>query len=181
MEEIDFLKKNYPNSEKEEICKRLNRSWEAIQAKAIRLGIFREVRVNLGKKNGQWKGGINERYYRRIAFETYPHYCAVCGLRGKLEVHHKDKNRKNNSPENLMIVCPKCHGNIHYLMNDWATDFDSCIICGRTDRKHNAHGMCIICYEKVYYSKVRENKTRRQMRRHQKYQPGTKRMHKKKK
>ena len=35
--------------------------------------------------------------------------CQVC-QRFKVEhLHHKDRNRKNNSPENLMLLCPDCH------------------------------------------------------------------------
>lgn len=29
------------------------------------------------------------------------------------EIHHKDKNPKNNNPENLVLLCKKCHKKIH--------------------------------------------------------------------
>lgn len=32
-----------------------------------------------------------------------------------LHIHHKDKNRNNNTLENLIIVCPNCHYEEHYL------------------------------------------------------------------
>jgi hypothetical protein len=32
-----------------------------------------------------------------------------------LQVHHKDRNRKNNSFDNLEIICPNCHYEEHYL------------------------------------------------------------------
>lgn len=50
--------------------------------------------------------------YRRTAFETYPHCCAVCGWDEDLEVlevHHIDENRHNNQVSNLIILCPTCH------------------------------------------------------------------------
>lgn len=50
--------------------------------------------------------------YRRNAFNTYPHKCAICGYNEDervLEVHHLDENRRNNVIENLVILCPICH------------------------------------------------------------------------
>ncbi len=32
-----------------------------------------------------------------------------------LQVHHRDKNRKNNNQENLELLCPNCHAKEHYL------------------------------------------------------------------
>lgn len=39
--------------------------------------------------------------------------CAICESNENLEVHHIDKNRQNNNPENLLTVCEKCHQRIH--------------------------------------------------------------------
>lgn len=159
--EISVLKEIYPKGNMKDICSVLNRSWDAIQAKALRLGIFREARMNIGEKNGQWRGGVNYDYYRRVAFEHYPNMCSVCGTKKKLEVHHKDKNRKNNVVENLMIVCLKCHKSIHKEMNGWALNHDECIICQTTKTRHNAHGMCISCYSKIRNSKSIKTRNKR--------------------
>lgn len=41
--------------------------------------------------------------------------CDLCGLyewagkKIKLEYHHKDGNRKNESRENVQFLCPNCH------------------------------------------------------------------------
>lgn len=54
--------------------------------------------------------------YRKIAFEFYEHKCADCGYNAHeeiLEVHHIDRNRSNNSLENLVILCPNCHSLRH--------------------------------------------------------------------
>lgn len=32
-----------------------------------------------------------------------------------LQVHHKDKNRENNSLDNLELICPNCHSEKHHL------------------------------------------------------------------
>lgn len=42
--------------------------------------------------------------------------CERCGLRNPLEnfpIHHKDRNRSNNEPTNLEIVCHTCHNLEH--------------------------------------------------------------------
>ncbi len=178
--ELRYLKKNYSYGDGKIMSEDLKKSWDAIQAKALRIGLRRKVRINIAEKNPNWKGGVQYQYYRRIAFENLPNECAVCGTTKRLEIHHKDKNNKNNLLSNLMILCNPHHKALHALMSGWSLEYDKCIVCGRDDIKHNARGMCVNCYEKIYYSKIRKNRTRMQMRTGQKYQPGTKRMHKKK-
>ena len=43
--------------------------------------------------------------------------CERCGYSKAevLQVHHKDKNNKNNEFNNLEIICPNCHYEDHYL------------------------------------------------------------------
>jgi hypothetical protein len=36
-----------------------------------------------------------------------------------LQVHHKDRNRKNNDMNNLELICPNCHCEEHYLEKSW--------------------------------------------------------------
>lgn len=63
----------------------------------------------LRKENGEWDNSLN---YRKKAFETYEHKCAVCGWNEDekvLEVHHIDENREHNTINNLIILCPICH------------------------------------------------------------------------
>ncbi len=36
-----------------------------------------------------------------------------------LQVHHKDRNRKNNTMENLELICPNCHFAEHYKRKSW--------------------------------------------------------------
>jgi len=35
--------------------------------------------------------------------------CECCGLEAKLDIHHIDKNRDNNAPDNLIKLCRYCH------------------------------------------------------------------------
>lgn len=73
-----------------------------------------------------WKDGINDgcsapygvsRHIRRYLLEKYNNSCQCCGWNKEnpfthkvpLEVHHIDGNYKNNSEENLQLLCPNCH------------------------------------------------------------------------
>lgn len=65
-------------------------------------------------KNGYTNSGKN--YYRFIAFNSFPSICNRCGLEApekQLEIHHKDRNRKNNELINLEVLCAKCHKEEH--------------------------------------------------------------------
>ncbi len=64
-----------------------------------------------GKNHPLYKDG--RKIYRKQAFEKYPKKCALCGSLNQLEVHHKDRDRKNNKIENLQIICISCHRRIH--------------------------------------------------------------------
>ena len=45
--------------------------------------------------------------------------CEICGSAENVHVHHIDKNRENNSSENLMFVCVACHNTIcHKYIRD---------------------------------------------------------------
>lgn len=45
--------------------------------------------------------------------------CLTCGSRQCLEVHHKDRNPRNNSPENVETLCSACHRALHVAAGDW--------------------------------------------------------------
>ncbi len=54
--------------------------------------------------------------YRKLAFDNFPHECYHCKYNkypNVLQVHHLDENRENNNLENLRIVCPTCHSELH--------------------------------------------------------------------
>ncbi len=36
-----------------------------------------------------------------------------------LQIHHKDRNRKNNNLNNLQLICPNCHYEEHFLEKSW--------------------------------------------------------------
>lgn len=55
--------------------------------------------------------------------------CEVCMGKEKLQIHHKDVNRENNHPENLMTLCDSCHRAEHVRINA-AKGISTCFVCG---------------------------------------------------
>lgn len=55
--------------------------------------------------------GSGEHSYREKAFRVYLPVCSICNYSNidALEVHHKDRDRKNNDLSNLEILCANCH------------------------------------------------------------------------
>ncbi len=70
------------------------------------------------KLNGYYEK--HNSHYRKdcyIAKKYYGQVCMKCGFYeepGILQVHHKDRNRKNHDISNLIILCPNCHILIHF-------------------------------------------------------------------
>ena len=62
-----------------------------------------------GKSNGNW----NEDSYRSTCFEHHKKECVICGENKIVAVHHYDNDKKNNSPENLIPLCPTHHQYVH--------------------------------------------------------------------
>jgi HNH endonuclease len=58
-----------------------------------------------GENNGNWK----EDAYRSTCFEYHRKECIICKEENLVEVHHLDENHMNNSPENLIPLCPTHH------------------------------------------------------------------------
>lgn len=52
--------------------------------------------------------------------------CAKCGYNKIeiLQIHHKDRNRKNNNLENLELICPNCHFEEHLLEKSWLKGYN---------------------------------------------------------
>ena len=64
---------------------------------------YRKIRLNPSKEI------IRERAYNS---------CEKCGwdkYYDILQPHHINRNRDDNSPENLLLLCPTCHQVEHYL------------------------------------------------------------------
>ena len=79
--------------------------------------------IYTGVKHPNWAGGTSS--YRAILRRTErPRFCARCKSSDIriLTVHHKDKNRQNNSVPNLIWLCHNCHYLVHRYKSE-AKDF----------------------------------------------------------
>lgn len=60
--------------------------------------------------------------------------CQNCNSTDRLQRHHIDRNPKNNSPCNIMILCQTCHFLEHLKAGDWGkgqVQMKNCVICGK--------------------------------------------------
>lgn len=89
------------------------------------------------EKNPFWKGdkATSKGAYHQRARTYKKGYCEICKKmkheikNGRLEVHHKDGDIKNNNPKNLQTLCNRCHQIVDNRINmkrDWHGR-----ICGR--------------------------------------------------
>lgn len=81
-----------------------------------------------GERNSAWKGGITKLPYgpewndllkEKVKIRDN-HTCQECGLielesKYTFHVHHKDANKFNNSINNLITLCPSCHGKMQFI------------------------------------------------------------------
>ena len=72
-----------------------------------------------GKNNPNWKHGKDEGWYwlhkkAREKTKLWPQKCNRCGVTENLVTHHKDHNWRNNSIDNLEILCKTCHLEEHH-------------------------------------------------------------------
>jgi len=94
-----------------------------------------------GDDNPNWRDGASENPYpsefariRSEIKERDKNTCRICnelqeGKRGV--VHHIDADKQNNVPENLILLCMRCHGRIH-----WGRTGDPVILAFRSMLKY---------------------------------------------
>lgn len=90
------------------------------------------------KNNPNWRGGIsfepyplgwNKTFKEQIRYRD-SYKCQVCGCPEiengrKLCVHHKDYNKQNIKPENLVSLCKKCHPKSNFNRDYWEEYFEN--------------------------------------------------------
>ena len=81
-----------------------------------------KYRVGIHYKIGSPKDKVkDQRAIKLRLLAARGEHCERCGYDKKeiLNVHHRDRNNKNNEPKNLELICPNCHAEEHYLKNSW--------------------------------------------------------------
>lgn len=66
-----------------------------------------------GKAYSKLREEKNELNYRTIAEKYHKKECVVCGFNKIVEVHHINESHKDNSPNNLIWLCPNHHQMYH--------------------------------------------------------------------
>lgn len=76
---------------------------------------WRNAEVNIGKNHPNWTNGVAT-YRDRMKRSSAEKACAKCSSKDfrVLAVHHKDKDRSNNSLSNLVWLCHNCHYLVHH-------------------------------------------------------------------
>ena len=71
-----------------------------------------------GKNNPNWK----DDRYTTTCWEYHKKQCIICGEDKIVTVHHHDENHYNNSPDNLVPLCPTHHQYVHSRFKDLVID-----------------------------------------------------------
>lgn len=80
-------------------------------------GLKRIALSKMGERNPSWKGaGVSRKGACLRAKRVMPAVdpCWGCQTTRKVERHHLDENFLNNSPDNLISLCAKCHKAFHF-------------------------------------------------------------------
>ena len=103
--------RKYPKIEKEcPVCKEIFvASKGSPKEKTVCTRACANTYFRSGPDNGRW----SDDSYRSTCFHYHDKECVVCGEHRIVAVHHYDEDRTNNSPENLIPICPTHHEYVH--------------------------------------------------------------------
>lgn len=75
------------------------------------------IKYNIGRPRDNVK---NQRALKKRLSHQRGHTCERCtyDIYDILQVHHKNRDKNNNSLSNLELLCPNCHAEEHYLKVD---------------------------------------------------------------
>lgn len=74
--------------------------------------------------------------------------CERCGTTEKLSIHHKDRDWRNNDPQNLATLCSSCHTSLHHDAGEIVPrqKVKPCRCCGRDVLKRS---VCETCRSRI--------------------------------
>ena len=67
-------------------------------------------------ERGRWRPQHTTQAYRRLRrriLDAHGWRCAECGRAGPLELHHRNGDRSDDRPANLLPLCYSCHKAAH--------------------------------------------------------------------
>lgn len=102
-----------PNSNRQEYCVVCQKELDAERCKRRHTRVY--IKKGYSQKrecNNNWKKGIG--IYRTLIVKEH---CEWCKVTTDLLVHHKDHDRTNNTLDNLIVVCKRCH-QLHHVKRD---------------------------------------------------------------
>ena len=110
---VELYQKN--NIKMIELCEIFKVSDDTIVRTIKKKGVpVRKTSGFCNENNSNWKGGFSLHYAKNIAIRYFKkNECVVCKYENSIDVHHLDKNKRNNNPENLVLLCPNHHREIH--------------------------------------------------------------------
>lgn len=77
-------------------------------------GLDENYSLSVKKQINSLRKYNNKRKLDTVNYRVYNKgICEICGTKENLEVHHKNCDRTNNFPSNLITVCESCHQRIH--------------------------------------------------------------------
>jgi hypothetical protein len=82
-------------------------SWRDSRGKTCSFDCYRilQSKLKMGEKNPRFNNGWRQ-YVNKL---KHIKKCQICGNDKELEIHHKDKNIRNNDINNLIKLCRRCH------------------------------------------------------------------------
>lgn len=93
-------------------CVRKRRVEQSLKAQKKK-NPYKEVGVGSGNHSkNKNKPATRYTYRKKIKLKDA---CEICGSKENLLRHHKDHNRNNNNPDNIITLCKKCHQEHHTL------------------------------------------------------------------
>lgn len=99
---------------KKEYCDTCKKEYQRISARKAYSPDGSKIGYNQkGQNNNHWVNGSG--IYRRYRKDK----CERCGSTLNLCVHHRDRNRFNNVPENLETLCKSCHQKEHEVYKNF--------------------------------------------------------------